>query len=288
MSSSVFPDQYCGHMKTICAILVYIQQLPKEITSNYSIDNDELIDSYIDNFTQYLKEGVEQIVRTRSAAGATASSTEGAEVVKKSTNTTQLDVDFVNNCLNFYRRYNHLITSCFQSHSSMKLALSNAIVSLMNSEITCAQEKDNTTPTDMLASFIDRLLKKDNKEKSTTETELDNMLTECVFLFKHIRDKDVFIEIYKDLLGKRLLNNKSASIDDEKNALVKIKVLQGANFTSKVEGMINDMGTAEVGNKEFHVATGDMYLVSCYFIVLIFGFYKVCYIACIMYKIIKL
>ena len=53
------------------------------------------------------------------------------------------------------------------------------------------------------------------------------MITDCVLLFKHIRDKDVFIENYRDLLGKRLLNNKSSSIEDEKLVILKINFLQG-------------------------------------------------------------
>lgn len=48
-------------------------------------------------------------------------------------------------------------------------------------------------------------------------------------------------------------------MEEEKSIIGKLKSVQGVNFTIKVEGMLVDMGTSEVSNKEFQVATQGIY-----------------------------
>lgn len=56
-----------------------------------------------------------------------------------------------------------------------------------------------------------------------------------------MEDKDLFIEVYKCGLARRLLDNKCASIDYEKDLISKIKMSCGPQYTSKVEGMLSDL-----------------------------------------------
>lgn len=51
----------------------------------------------------------------------------------------------------------------------------------------------------------------------------------------------MFEAFYKKDLAKRLLMDKSASVDSEKSMLSKLKAECGAGFTSKLEGMFKDM-----------------------------------------------
>ncbi len=53
--------------------------------------------------------------------------------------------------------------------------------------------------------------------------------------------KDVFEAFYGKSLAKRLLLNKSASVDAEKSMLIKLKSECGAGFTTKLEGMFKDI-----------------------------------------------
>ena len=62
-----------------------------------------------------------------------------------------------------------------------------------------------------------------------------------VQIFSFLNDKDLFSEIYRNHLSKRLLNNKSANDDAEKSMISKLKLKCGAQFTSKMEGMRNDL-----------------------------------------------
>ena len=56
-----------------------------------------------------------------------------------------------------------------------------------------------------------------------------------------VSDKDIFAEFYKKQLAKRLLLARSSSDDAERSMIAKLKLRCGAQFTSKLEGMVTDM-----------------------------------------------
>jgi len=57
-----------------------------------------------------------------------------------------------------------------------------------------------------------------------TEQEIEIVLDRTMVLFRFLQEKDVFERYYKQHLAKRLLLNKSASDDSEKNMISKLKV----------------------------------------------------------------
>lgn len=59
-----------------------------------------------------------------------------------------------------------------------------------------------------------------------------------------MEDKDLFIDVYRHGLAKRLLNDKVA-IEFEKSFIGKIKMSCGPQYTSKLEGMITDMNRSQ-------------------------------------------
>ncbi len=72
------------------------------------------------------------------------------------------------------------------------------------------------------------------------ETEVDRLLQRCMCVFSHLLDKDMFADLHRANLGKRLLSKRSASSDSEKLIVGLMKMQCGAQFTSKLEGMLND------------------------------------------------
>lgn len=60
-------------------------------------------------------------------------------------------------------------------------------------------------------------------------------------LFRHIQSKDVFEAFYRQDLAKRLLLNKSSSIDAERSFVSKLRSECGSGYTSKMEGMFKDI-----------------------------------------------
>lgn len=66
-----------------------------------------------------------------------------------------------------------------------------------------------------------------------------------VRLFSYLTDKDMFAEYYKKQLAKRLLLQRSASDDAERSMIAKLKLKCGAQFTSKLEGMVTDINLSQ-------------------------------------------
>ena len=106
------------------------------------------------------------------------------------------------------------------------------------------------------------------------EKALEKALDNAVRLFAYLTDKDMFSEFYRKLLSKRLLLQASEDMACEKvplhlspsselysilfyrvfspqSMIGKLKVRCGALYTTKFEGMINDMRNAEDHASEF-------------------------------------
>jgi len=79
------------------------------------------------------------------------------------------------------------------------------------------------------------------------EVELERIIS----VFYYLPDKDLFAEIYRNQLAKRLLNGRSASMDAEKQMISKLKQQCGAPLTSKLEGMIRDLQVGDDRRQEF-------------------------------------
>jgi cullin 3 len=57
-----------------------------------------------------------------------------------------------------------------------------------------------------------------------TDREIETNLDKAMVLFKFLEDKDVFERYYKQHLAKRLLFDRSASDDQERSMIGKLKV----------------------------------------------------------------
>ena len=114
-------------------------------------------------------------------------------------------------------------------------------------------------PAELLSRFMDSLLKAGGLKKlilpseltskpsiafgvsSSSGSEIENVLQHLLVLFRYLSSKDVFEAFYKKDLARRLLLNKSASVDLEKSILSALKVECGVGFVSKLEGMFRDL-----------------------------------------------
>ena len=79
---------------------------------------------------------------------------------------------------------------------------------------------------------------------SGTEAEFNAFLDEIIALIGFAKDKDVFKAFYSTQLAKRLLLNKSASDDMERNMIVKLQKEMGEEFTSG-DVMMKDLTLSE-------------------------------------------
>mmetsp|Transcript_20379 Transcript_20379/g.32091 ORF Transcript_20379/g.32091 Transcript_20379/m.32091 type:complete len:687 (+) Transcript_20379:146-2206(+) len=153
------------------------------------------------------------------------------------------DPEFVKSLIDLQEKYLGVIRETFASHHLFQKALKNSFEEIVNNDV------GNFSNAELMSTFCDRILKSGGDKLS--ETEVEQSLDRIVQLFSFLNDKDLFAEIYRNQLAKRLLNQRSASDDAEKAMIAKLKVQCGTQFTSKMEGMLNDLAVGSEQKSEF-------------------------------------
>lgn len=146
---------------------------------------------------------------------------------------TNQDPNFVKELLALHDKYMAVVNEQFAGNSLLQKALKEAFVEFVNRDVGKFKNAD------LMCSFCDRILKTGGEKLS--DAEVEEYLGKVVQLFSYLTDKDLFAEIYRNQLAKRLLNQRSASDDMERLMIGKLKLRCGSQFTSKMEGMMNDL-----------------------------------------------
>ena len=154
---------------------------------------------------------------------------------------------YVDALLEVHSRFASLVTDAFAGEIDFVKSLDNACKEFINRNKVC---KDSTTKSpELLAKYTDSLLKKGNK--NIEESELENMLTQLMTVFKFIEDKDVFQKFYTRMLAKRLVHTNSASDEAEISMIGKLKEACGFEYTNKLQRMLQDMQTSKDLNSNY-------------------------------------
>ena len=69
---------------------------------------------------------------------------------------------------------------------------------------------------EVLAVYTDNILRKGGMKNLKEGVQEEEYLKQIVHLFTHLVEKDLFIEVYRSYLAKRLLNEKSQSVEMER------------------------------------------------------------------------
>lgn len=136
------------------------------------------------------------------------------------------------------------VNICFANHSLFHKALKEAF------EVFCNKAVAGSSSAELLATFCDNILKKGGSEKLSDDA-IEETLEKVVKLLAYISDKDLFAEFYRKKLARRLLFDRSANEEHEKTILTKLKQQCGAQFTSKMEGMVTDLTLARENQNSF-------------------------------------
>eukprot|EP00937_MAST-01D_sp_MAST-1D-sp2_P006022 g6022.t1 len=162
---------------------------------------------------------------------------------KKKEKDAASDPAFVKELLKLHDKYKSMVAEQFDKHMLFQKALKDAFVEFSN----CTVGKHSTA--ELLSSFCDRILKSGGEKLS--DADVEDYCKKVVDLFSYLTDKDLFAEIYRNQLAKRLLNLRSASDDAERQMIAKLKMQCGAQFTGKMEGMMNDLRIGSDHKTEF-------------------------------------
>ncbi|MEW5307923.1 MAG: hypothetical protein WDW36_010291 [Sanguina aurantia] len=151
---------------------------------------------------------------------------------------------FVRSVIELHDKYLGYVSTCFCNSSLFHKALKDAFESFCNKSVA------GSSSAELMASFCNNLLQKGGTEKLSDEA-IEETLDKVVKLLAYISDKDLFSEFYRKKLSRRLLFDKSSSDDHERSILTRLKQQCGAQFTSKMEGMVTDLQLAREKQQNF-------------------------------------
>lgn len=134
-----------------------------------------------------------------------------------------------------------LCTNCFAKNPDFHKAVDEAFISVVNKQIGVFQMAE------LLAFYADFILRGSVK---LTDEEMEKTYDKISKQFTYLQDKDLFHAFYRRGLSRRLLAGKTNE-DGERSMIARFKAEYGAYFTSKLEGMINDMNTSQSLRSKF-------------------------------------
>ena len=140
-------------------------------------------------------------------------------------------------------QYSHIVQFCFEGNTYFELQRAQGFESFVNFEI------GSYTVAEILATYTDNILRKNGLK--VPQDQFEAQLEKVVKLFSHLTDKDIFIEQFKNLMARRLLLEKSESIDYERCIVTKLKMNCGRQVTDSIEGMMNDLEIAKDQSKKY-------------------------------------
>ena len=141
--------------------------------------------------------------------------------------------EFIQNIIKLHQQFNKMVNEQFGQNLLFQTAMKEAFEVLLNMDV------GDYSNVELLAKYCDQFLRTGGKKM--IEEQVDQELEKVMKIFTYLNDKDLFVEIYRNLLAKRLLNKRSSSDYAEKNMIGKLKLSCGSQFTSKLEGMISDL-----------------------------------------------
>ncbi|DBA04843.1 TPA: hypothetical protein N0F65_004480 [Lagenidium giganteum] len=153
------------------------------------------------------------------------------------------DPQFIKDILTIHDKFRNIVNDQFAGNPLFQKALKEAFVEFVNKDVG----PDSSAK--LMSTFCDRILKTGGEKLS--DEQVEEYLEKVVFVFSYLTDKDLFAEIYRNQLAKRLLNQRSASADAEVLMIGKLKLRCGAQFTGKMEGMMNDLAIGSDHHQEF-------------------------------------
>jgi cullin 1 len=124
--------------------------------------------------------------------------------------------NYTQQLIDLHDQYLMLVQGPFENNQLFQKVLKEAFEVFVNKDI------GNTTTAELLSTFCDNIMKTGGDK---LEGEIDVNLDKIVMLFSYLSDKDMFAEFYRKQLAKRLLLNRSASDDDERSLITKLKVI---------------------------------------------------------------
>lgn len=180
----------------------------------------------------------------------------GLDVLKEVANSDNPPKKFVESFINVHKKYSELVDIVFVKDQIFVSALDRACSTIINHRIDPHQPCRSP---EFLAKYCDSLLRKpgsnsnqsNNNNKTLTDSEIDDKLTQSIIVFKYLDDKDVFQKFYSKNMARRLILSQMASMMAEESMINKLRQVCGFEFTSKINKMYTDIDMSGNLKKDF-------------------------------------
>jgi cullin 3 len=137
---------------------------------------------------------------------------------------------FCRGVLAMREKYSRVVQVAFRQEKKAQKRLKESFEFFLNYDARAAS---------CLAVYVDELLR--TGLRGASDDVVQQELMKSIVVFRYLSDKDVFESFYKQHLAKRLLGGRSVSDDAERAMVSLLKAECGYQFTTKLEGMFNDM-----------------------------------------------
>jgi len=168
--------------------------------------------------------------------------TESKEEKSKEKNSKHV---LIQNLIALHDRFLKIVKNEFKSHREFTKAMKDAFEKFINEEYYTSN---------YLARYVNDFFRKGGIGQNFKDDELDQQMLHIVMLYGYIRDKDVFETNYQAYLASRLLSDSSASEQNEKKMIGKLKQESGYHWTQKLEDMFTDIQRSKELMKVFNRA----------------------------------
>eukprot|EP00494_Astrolonche_serrata_P006005 UN06022 len=163
----------------------------------------------------------------------------------KNTNDKHL---LIQNLIQLHDRFLKVVKNEFKSHREFTKAMKEAFEKFINKEYYTSN---------YLARYVNDFFRKGGIGTNFKDDELEQQMVHIVMLYGYIRDKDLFESNYQTYLANRLLSDTSASEQNEKKMIGKLKQESGYHWTQKLEDMFTDIQRSKELIREFRRQNED-------------------------------
>jgi cullin 3 len=145
-------------------------------------------------------------------------------------------IQFIQGILDMKQKFDKIVLKSFENSKRFKSALEDGFREFCDGIV-------QKRMAEYLSLYVDSVLRKSTQQE---EDQVDSILEHVMEIFRFLKDKDVFENYYKIHLSKRLLTSRSYHLLESQSSMerlfvTKLKLECGFYFTSKIEGMFNDM-----------------------------------------------
>ena len=159
----------------------------------------------------------------RNLVESCATQSEGKDLSLKEMLTNS---NIVERILSLLTHNSRVIKNCFDSDTQFLRQLQLAFQVFTNLDI------GKFSMAEFLAAYVDKLLRKGGSISLTASME--ETIESVVTVFSHLTDKDLFLEVYRNQLARRLLQEKCEDLEHEKLLISNLKITCGLQQINKI------------------------------------------------------